>query len=76
MEYRTDELFGFEVPVEVPGVASKLLDPRATWSDPAEYDEKAKKLAKMFRDNFEKFGADENLVNAGPGSDARRRRFR
>jgi phosphoenolpyruvate carboxykinase (ATP) len=64
--YRTDELFGFEVPVEVPGVDSKLLDPRSTWSDPAEYDERAKELAKMFRDNFEKFGADENLVNAGP----------
>src|SRR3954471_9443371 len=32
VDYRTDELFGFEVPVEVPGVDSKLLDPRSTWS--------------------------------------------
>jgi phosphoenolpyruvate carboxykinase (ATP) len=66
VEYRTDELFGFEVPVEVPDVDSKLLDPRSTWSDPAEYDVKAKELAKMFSDNFEKFGADDNLVEAGP----------
>lgn len=66
VQYRTDELFGFEVPVEVPGVESKLLDPRSTWRDPARYDEKAMELAKMFSDNFEKFGADDNLVHAGP----------
>jgi phosphoenolpyruvate carboxykinase (ATP) len=66
IDYRTDELFGFEVPVEVPGIDSKLLDPRSTWSDPAKYDEKAKELARMFATNFEKFGADANLVEAGP----------
>ena len=33
-EYRTDELFGFDVPVAVPGVDSSLLDPRSTWADP------------------------------------------
>jgi phosphoenolpyruvate carboxykinase (ATP) len=66
VRYRTDELFGFEVPIEVPAVDSRLLDPRSTWSDPAEYDAKAKELARMFRDNFAKFGADDNLVEAGP----------
>jgi phosphoenolpyruvate carboxykinase (ATP) len=66
IEYRTDELFGFEVPVEVPGIESKLLDPRSTWSDPAKYDEKANELARMFSKNFEKFDADANLVEAGP----------
>jgi phosphoenolpyruvate carboxykinase (ATP) len=64
VEYRTDELFGFEVPVEVPDVDSKLLDPRSTWSDPAHYDGKAKALARMFRDNFAKFGAEDG--SAGP----------
>ena len=34
-ELRTDEVFGFEVPVRVPGVDPKLLDPRSTWRDPA-----------------------------------------
>jgi phosphoenolpyruvate carboxykinase (ATP) len=66
VEYRTDPIFGLEVPVEVPGVGSKLLDPRATWRDPAAYDEKATSLATRFKENFQKFGADENLVNAGP----------
>jgi phosphoenolpyruvate carboxykinase (ATP) len=65
-DYRTDELFGFEVPVEVPGVDPKLLDPRSTWSDPEAYDAKARELAAMFRENFAKFEADDNIVNAGP----------
>jgi phosphoenolpyruvate carboxykinase (ATP) len=66
VEYRTDPIFGFDVPVEVPGVDSTLLDPRSTWSDPEAYDEKARYLATRFKENFEKFGADENIVSAGP----------
>jgi phosphoenolpyruvate carboxykinase (ATP) len=68
VRYRTDPLFGFDVPVEVPGVDAKLLDPRATWRDPAAYDVKARELAAMFRDNFEKFRADagEAVAAAGP----------
>jgi phosphoenolpyruvate carboxykinase (ATP) len=67
VQYRTDELFGFEVPVEVPGVDSKLLDPRSTWADPTEYDEKAKKLAQMFRDNVTKFeDVGPEIAAAGP----------
>src|SRR5205814_8408048 len=38
--FRGDEVFGFEVPVEVPGVEAKLLDPRSTWSEPEAYDRK------------------------------------
>jgi phosphoenolpyruvate carboxykinase (ATP) len=66
VEYRTDPIFGFEVPGEVPGVDSTLLDPRSTWSDPEAYDEKARYLATRFKENFQKFGADENIVQAGP----------
>jgi phosphoenolpyruvate carboxykinase (ATP) len=65
-EYRTDNLFGFEVPVSVPGVDAKLLDPRSTWSDPERYDRKARELARMFRDNFERFGAAPEIAAAGP----------
>jgi phosphoenolpyruvate carboxykinase (ATP) len=64
--YRTDPIFGFEVPSEVPGVESRLLDPRSTWRDPAAYDEKARFLAARFQENFTKFGADENIIRAGP----------
>jgi phosphoenolpyruvate carboxykinase (ATP) len=56
--YRVDPVFGFEVPTEVPGVESSLLDPRSTWRDPEAYDGKARELAQMFRANYEHFEAD------------------
>src|SRR5829696_4169548 len=67
-EYRTDELFGFEVPVSVPGVDSKLLDPASTWADRAAYGREARELARMFRDNFEQFADDagDAVAAAGP----------
>ena len=65
-EYRTDPVFGIDVPVEVPGVDSKLLDPRSTWRDPDAYDRKARELARMFRDNFAKFDTDDAIASAGP----------
>jgi phosphoenolpyruvate carboxykinase (ATP) len=67
VEYRTDPVFGLEVPVAVPGVDSSLLDPRTTWQDPEAYDRKAAELAGMFRQNFEKFtAAGSTLAAAGP----------
>jgi phosphoenolpyruvate carboxykinase (ATP) len=69
VEYRTDPLFGFEVPVDVPGVDAKLLDPRSTWRDPEAYDAKARALALAFRENFDtKFAlaADAGVADAGP----------
>jgi len=71
VEYRTDETFGFKVPVEVPGVESKLLDPRSTWRDPEAYDRKAAELARMFRKNFEQKFAEQvaaEITAAGPAA--------
>jgi phosphoenolpyruvate carboxykinase (ATP) len=67
-EFRVDPNFGFEVPVSVPGVDDKILDPRQTWADPAEYDETAHKLMKLFIDNFAQFEAhvDEGVRQAAP----------
>ncbi len=68
VEYRLDPVFGFQVPLTAHGVDGRLLDPRSTWRDPAAYDETARKLARMFHDNFVAFvdtaGAD--VVAAGP----------
>jgi phosphoenolpyruvate carboxykinase (ATP) len=66
VDYRTHPIFGFEVPVEVPGVDSRLLDPRSTWNDPDAYDEKARYLAEKINENFSRFGADASIVAAGP----------
>ena len=66
VEYREDPVFGFEVPVEAPGVDSRLLDPGSTWADREEYDRKALELAQLFRENIAKFDVDEAVAAAGP----------
>ena len=67
VEYCVDDVFGFEIPVEVPGVDSALLDPRSTWGDPDAYDRKARELARMFRDNFRRFeDVAPGVAAAGP----------
>ena len=68
VRYRTDGVFGFEVPTQAPGVDTRLLDPRSTWHDPEAYDRKAAELARMFAENFERFVADAGpeIAAAGP----------
>lgn len=61
---RIDEIFGFAVPLSVPGVDGRLLTPRNTWSDVDAYDRQADHLADLFRKNFAKFG---ELADASPG---------
>ena len=64
---RTDPVFGLAVPEHVPGIPDEILRPRDTWSDGSAYDAQAKKLAEMFRKNFEKFGeVDSRIRDAGP----------
>ncbi len=67
-EFRTDPVFGIEVPAEVTGIPTEVLTPRKTWDDPEAYDEAAKKLAGMFRANFEKYanGTADEVREAGP----------
>ncbi|HKV74329.1 MAG TPA: phosphoenolpyruvate carboxykinase [Gemmatimonadales bacterium] len=67
-EVRVDPTFGFEVPLVVPDVPGNLLDPRGTWPDKAAYDAQARKLAQMFRTNFEQFAAlvPQAVRDAGP----------
>ncbi len=69
-EFRTDPVFGFEVPTAIPGVDSALLDPRSTWADQAAFDRKATELAGMFRENFAKFAATAGAAVAAAGPQA------
>ena len=66
--FRTDPVFGVEVPVAVPGVPGEVLTPRQTWADPAAYDAQARKLATMFRENFEQYRSQvpHTVAAAGP----------
>ena len=61
--------FDFEVPTELPGVSTEILDPRDTYADAAEWDAKAQDLAGRFIKNFKKYetnDAGKALVAAGP----------
>ena len=61
--------FGFKVPTALPGVDSGILDPRDTYAEAAQWEEKAKDLAGRFIKNFSKFTGNEAgkaLVAAGP----------
>ena len=62
-------IFNLEVPTELEGVATNILDPRDTYADPTEWDRKAKDLAERFIKNFKKYeynAAGKALVPAGP----------
>ncbi len=48
-------IFKVLVPKECSCAGADVLDPRATWADTAAYDETARKVAAMFRDNFEQY---------------------
>ena len=61
--------FDFEVPTALEGVDPHILDPRDTYADPAQWEEKAKDLAGRFIKNFKKYEynkAGKALVTAGP----------
>jgi phosphoenolpyruvate carboxykinase (ATP) len=63
-------VFGVQVPAQLPGLPTDVLDPRSTWADSARYDAQAKKLAQMFQKNFAKFANDvsEEVRRAGPSA--------
>ena len=66
---KTIPYFNLEVPTALPGVDSGILDPRDTYADPAQWEEKAKDLASRFIKNFVKYEGNEAgkaLVSAGP----------
>ncbi|MBP5180092.1 MAG: phosphoenolpyruvate carboxykinase (ATP), partial [Clostridiales bacterium] len=66
---KTIPMFNFEVPTELPGVDTGILDPRDTYADASEWETKAKDLAERFNKNFKKYennDAGKALVAAGP----------
>lgn len=71
VEYKHDEVFNVDIPQTCPNVPSEIMNPRDTWEDKAAYDAQAKKLAKMFQDNFTKKypNMPKNIAEAGPKAD-------
>ena len=61
--------FNFEIPTQLPGVDPKILDPRDTYAEVSQWEEKARDLAQRFVKNFAKYEGNEAgkaLVSAGP----------
>ncbi len=67
--YETLPILNLQIPKSVPGVSTELLNPRNAWKNKDEYDATAKKLAKMFVDNFKLFADSKigrDLTSVGP----------
>ena len=64
----THPLFNFSMPLTCPEVPAEILNPRNTWEDKNQYDQKAQRLAREFNANFEKYrkGTDDEIAEAGP----------
>ena len=66
VETRHIDSLNLDFPVEVPGVDAIYVDPKAGWADPAEYEEQAAGLAKLFQENIKQFEVSDAIINAGP----------
>lgn len=68
---RRHEIFNLDVPVTCPGVPDDVLDPQSTWAEAESYEIKARELARMFADNFDRFqgSVPAEVTKAGPAAD-------
>ena len=61
--------FNLSIPKSINNVPSNLLDPRSSWKNNSEWENKAKELAQLFVNNFQKFCDNDHgrkLLAAGP----------
>ena len=65
---QTDPIFGLEIPVRCPNVPEHLLVPANAWRNPSDYQATAKKVAKLFIKNYEKYelASPPEIKAAGP----------
>ncbi len=68
IDYRKDELFGFEIPTSCPNVPDEVFDPSNAWGNKKDYWKKYDALAARYIENFKLFaeGVPSDIVMAGP----------
>jgi len=66
--YTEHPVFGLMMPVSCPNVPDQLLDPKNTWANAENYEEKAQNLAMLFIKNFEQYAnlSSPEIINSGP----------
>ncbi|KAF9348747.1 Protein kinase C-like 1 [Mortierella sp. AD094] len=68
-QYQTYPIFDLQIPTEIPGIPSDVLNPAKAWKgSPAEYEQTVKRLAQLFKENFTKYQdqATPEIIAAGP----------
>ena len=56
VDYKSDPIFGLNIPVSMNDIPENILDPRKCWKNQKEYDKQAIKLSNLFKENFKKYG--------------------
>jgi phosphoenolpyruvate carboxykinase (ATP) len=67
-EFKHDDLFNLDIPQSCSNVPSEVMNPRDTWADKEAYDQTARRLAGMFKKNFDENypDMDKEIAEAGP----------
>jgi len=67
-DFENFAVFNFQVPTQINGIDTKILQPKNTWEDPTSYDKALKDLAQLFINNFKQFesGVDSSIKSAAP----------
>ncbi len=68
INFNIHKIFGLNMPTSIPNVPSEILNPRDSWENKDQYDEKANELAQSFNDNFSQFAefASDEILSASP----------
>ena len=68
VKFKEHSIFKLNMPTTCPNVPNETLNPRMTWKNKDDYDEKANFLANKFNQNFLKFKdyANDEILNASP----------
>ena len=70
MSYNEHPVFNLMMPASCPNVPDHILDPKNTWANAENYDEKAHDLAAAFTKNFEQYAnfCNSEILHAGPNA--------
>ena len=67
VSYIKEDFFGFNIPTKLGKINKKILNPINSWKNKNNYLDEAKRLAKLFKDNFKDYGKEvEYLIKSGP----------